>query len=58
MQTPMMLFHLIPTWDEWDANDNDIMTMWFALYVNLVASHLAYKTCVCVCAVCKTSTSK
>ena len=32
MQTPMTLCRLISTWHEWNAND--IMMMWFALYVN------------------------
>ena len=41
MQTSMTFCHLIPAWHEWNANADDIMMMWFTLYVNLVTSHLA-----------------
>ena len=34
MQTPMISFHLIPMWHKWNANADDIMITWFALYVN------------------------
>ena len=30
----MMSCHLIPMWHEWNANTNDIMMTWFALYLN------------------------
>ena len=33
--------HLIPMWHEWNANADDIMMMWFTLYVNLLTSHWA-----------------
>ena len=41
MQAQMMSCHLILTWHKWNANANDIMMTWFALYANLVTSHLA-----------------
>ena len=52
---------LIPMWHEWNVNTNDVMMMWFALYVNLVMSCLACEMCMSmhgVCALFKTSTSK
>ena len=33
--------HLIPTWHEWNTNADDVMMTWFALFVNVVMSHLA-----------------
>ena len=48
-------------WHEWNVNTNDVMMMWFALYVNLVTSHQACMTCVHVHgthALCKSSASK
>ena len=30
----MMSDHIIPMWHEWNANANDVMMMWLALYVN------------------------
>ena len=30
MQTPMMSCHIIPMWNEWNANTDDMMMMWFA----------------------------
>ena len=51
-------------WHEWNANANDIMMMWFALYVNLVMSCQACMMCMCMhgahalCRTCRTSTSK
>ena len=47
-------------WHEWNANADDMMMMWFALYANLVASHLACVAWTCmhgVHALCKTSMS-
>ena len=41
MHTPMTSCHLIPTWHKWNANTDDFMMMWFALYADLVTSHLA-----------------
>ena len=41
MQTLMTSFHLIPMWNEWNANADDIMMTWFTSYVNLVMSCLA-----------------
>ena len=38
--------HLIPTWHEWNANADDIMMTWFALFVSLVTSFLACMMCV------------
>ena len=32
--------------NEWNANANDVMMTWFALFVNLAMSHLA---CTCMC---------
>ena len=46
---------------KWNANANDIMMTWFALYVNPLITHWACMTCMHVhgtCALCKTSTSK
>ena len=37
----MMSCHLILTWHEWNANANDVIMMWFTLFVNLVMSYLA-----------------
>ena len=45
MQKPMKSCHLIPAWHEWNTNANDIMMMWFTLYVTLVTSHLACTSC-------------
>ena len=53
--------HLIPTWHEWRTNADDVMMMWFALYANLVTSHLACATSMHMNgthALCKTSVSK
>ena len=33
------------TWHEWNMNTDDIMMTWFALFANLVTSHLACKSC-------------
>ena len=33
--------NLIPTWHKWNANTDDIMMIWFTLYVNPVTSPLA-----------------
>ena len=52
MQTPMMSWHLIPTWHEWNVNANDVMVTWFTLFVNLVISHLACMSHVCVHGAC------
>ena len=41
MQTPMTSCHLISTWHEWNTNTDDVMMMWFTLYVNLGTSCLA-----------------
>ena len=48
MQTPMTPCHFIPMWHEWNMNANDIMMMWFALFVNLVTSHLACAMLTCM----------
>ena len=32
-------------WYEWNANADDVMMMWFTLFVNLVTSHLACVMC-------------
>ena len=45
MQTLMTLCHLIPMWYEWNANTDDMMMIWFALYANLMMSHLACAMC-------------
>ena len=42
---PMTTCHLIPMWHEWNANADDVMMTWFALYVNLVTSCQACMTC-------------
>ena len=44
----MMSCHLIPTWDEWNVNADDIMMMWFTLLANLVRSCLACALCMCM----------
>ena len=41
MQTPMTSCDLISMWHKWNAETNDIMMTWFALYANFVTSHLA-----------------
>ena len=33
----MMSCHLTPTWHEWNANADDIMMTWFALYAKVVS---------------------
>ena len=40
--------HLIPTWHEWNENDNDTMMTWFPLFVDHVMSHLACATSACM----------
>ena len=48
-------------WHKWNMNADHIMMMWFALYMNLVMSHLARMICGCMNgthALCKTSMSK
>ena len=53
--------HLFPTWHEWNANAADVTMMWFALYVNLVTSFLAYAMCTHMhgaCALCRTCVYK
>ena len=52
MQTLIMSFHLIPRWHEWNMNANDIMMTWFALFVNLVMSHLTCVLHVCMHGTC------
>ena len=32
-------------WHKWNVNANDMMMMWFTLFVNLVMSHLACMMC-------------
>ena len=34
MQTPMMSWHIIPTWHKWNTNADDIMMPLFTLYAN------------------------
>ena len=48
MQTIMMSCHLIPTWHKWNANTGDAMVTWFASYANLVMSHWACTSHMCV----------
>ena len=53
--------YIIVLWHEWNANTNDVMMMWFTLYVNLVMSLLACAMHVCTYdthALCRTSASK
>ena len=45
MRTPMMSCYLIAMWHEWNANADDIMMTYFALFANLVSSHLACMSC-------------
>ena len=52
MITPMTSCHLIPTWQKWNANADDVMMTWFTLFVNLVLSYLAYASCAHVHGVC------
>ena len=41
--------HIIPTWHEWNMNANDIMMVWFALYVNTIDVTLgAQHACMCM----------
>ena len=57
----MMSFRLIPMWHKWNVNSDDIMMTWFALYANLVMSHLACVTHVLMhgaYVLCKNSASK
>ena len=61
MQTPMLSCHLIPMWHKWNGNTNDLMMMWFALFANVVTSHLACTSRTCMhgaCALNKCGTSK
>ena len=54
----MMSCHL---WHKWNANDGDVMVMWFTSYVNLVTSQWAYTSHACVpgtCALSKMGTHK
>ena len=34
MQTPMMSCQIIPMWHGWNVNADDIMMMWFTLYMS------------------------
>ena len=47
MQTPMTSCHISQTWQELTVNPNDIMLIWFMLYVNLMTSHWVCTTCAC-----------
>ena len=35
-------------WHKWNVNADDVMMMWFALFANLVMSHLACASCMCM----------
>ena len=39
-------------WHEWNANADDVMMTWFALYANLVTSCLSGMTCMHVHGAC------
>ena len=45
--------HLIPTWHEWNVNADDVMMMWFALYVNpsdvMSGMHDMHACAWCIC---------
>ena len=34
MQTPMMSYHVGPTWHEWNANPSEVRLTWFTLKAN------------------------
>ena len=51
----MMSCHLIPTWHEWNMNDNDVMMMWLTSYTNPSDVHVHMHD---THALCKNSTSK
>ena len=57
----MMSCYLIPKWQEWNVNANDVMMMSFTLFASLVKSCLACTSHACMhgtCALVKYGTSK